>query len=676
MHGNLPASLNSLSKLSQFDMSSNALSGSLPGFADSILSLQELDLSNQTNGFIGSIPEDLWRFQSLKVLNLASNKIEGPIPPDIGKMTALEEFDLSNNRLVNAIPSELGQLAGSLKHLGLSNNMFTGSIPSELGQLQGASVFLKLKENNFYDSFKTAPLGLCTLRNAKEFDLATDPNLCPIERNALSDFYDSTKGAEWTDSTNWLDEYTRYCDWKGVTCDDDKQHVIELERANNGLSGRLNESIRHLTFIEKLDLSDNDIKVISVCSIHYEIADRINSSRDRQAFQPHLSRLSYNAFTGTAECLEELTKLQLLHLNSNRITGMPIMTQLDKSKYIKSTFVTDFGVPSAFDETPGCHNCTMCCNANDDCYPQEKTTVANFGYSEFAAVFFACFIVFCCLVALALYLLGKRKNRGNPLTMSAERRLEEDDTYALSRIGKESVYSYFVTDKPIGWLAAFATLAIQVAILAFFVMASEANLQEDTIDIQFTWKCPRDSDVCKDKADLTKAGWIIFSLLMMAFLAKDMINGCKLIYHSSKVRHTLGARIRYFIAGMGLCSITLFALYVSTVYNKAIATSNTAIIANSVIVLFIMEIDEYTFAALEASNKKWTAHAEESEDSSLVTEVSEMKEEFELQRAQIASQQEQITDQQGQITAQQEELKKLRVMVEKMRYGKPLGSDI
>jgi hypothetical protein len=204
-------------------------------------------------------------------------------------------------------------------------------------------------------------------------------------------------------------------------------------------------------------------------------------------------------------------------------------------------------------------------NANDDCYPQEVTPFEKMGltYITFPAVFFVSFIVICCMVALSLYLFGKRKNRGNDLTMSAERRLEEDDNYALSRIGKESVYSYFVTDMVFGWLIAFATLGIQVGILVFFIKASEANLQEDTIDIQFTWKCPRDSDVCKDKADLTNAGWVIFSLLMIAFLAKDMINGCKLIYHSSKVRHTIGARIRYFIGGMGLCSITLFALYVS-----------------------------------------------------------------------------------------------------------------
>jgi hypothetical protein len=81
------------------------------------------------------------------------------------------------------------------------------------------------------------------------------------ERNALSDFYDSAGGPEWTDRTNWLDESTSYCDWKGVICDDDG-HVRQLHLHNNGLSGRLSESIGNLAFIEVLDLSNNAIKVI------------------------------------------------------------------------------------------------------------------------------------------------------------------------------------------------------------------------------------------------------------------------------------------------------------------------------------------------------------------------------------------------------------------------------
>jgi hypothetical protein len=133
----------------------------------------------------------------------------------------------------------------------------------------------------------------------------------------------------------------------------------------------------------------------------------------------------------------------------------------------------------------------------------------------------------------------------------------------LGKIGEDSVYSYFITDNVYGWLLALATLGIQIGILVFFIKASEANLQDDKIDIQFTWKCPRDKDTCENKADLTDAGWFIFCVLMVAFLAKDFISGCKLIFHSAKVAHSLGSRIRYFFGGMCLCWVTLFALYVS-----------------------------------------------------------------------------------------------------------------
>jgi len=146
-----------------------------------------------------------------------------------------------------------------LKRIDLSKNTLSGVIPSQIGQLEGASVLLK---NNRFQINSTAPLSLCLLFGCEEFDLADDSTLCPPERNALSDFYDLAKGAEWTDRSNWLDEYASYCDWKGVTCDDDKNHVTKLNLVNNGLSGRLSESIGNLTFIEEWDLSDNDIKVM------------------------------------------------------------------------------------------------------------------------------------------------------------------------------------------------------------------------------------------------------------------------------------------------------------------------------------------------------------------------------------------------------------------------------
>jgi len=308
-------------------------------------------------------------------------------------------------------------------------------------------------------------------------------------------------------------------------------------------------------------------------------------------------RLSYNAFTGAApEGLREMKEqLQLLQLQSNRITQMPNIPRFDNSIFVQSTFVTDCGVPTIsihlLDNLSPTFIDIKLGNANDDCYPQEKRQVTQMGS---AAITFACFIAFYCIVFLSLYKRNRRKNRGISLTESMETMLEEDDKYALSKIGKDSVYSYFVTGQVWvrvqvrartltltgWWWAAFVTFCTQIGILVVFVMASEAKLQKETIDIQFTWKCPRDKDVCENKNDLTPYGWVIFCVLMVVFLAKDMISGCKLIYHSAKVRRPLSSRIRYFFGGTCLCSITLFALYVSSCCKMMFACSLLVAVAS------------------------------------------------------------------------------------------------
>ena len=98
--------------------------------------------------------------------------------------------------------------------------------------------------------------------------MTRDEALCPAERNILRDFYIRAKGNEWTDILGWMDEHASYCDWFGVTCDNNDEgeayideHVIRLELPSNGLSGKLSPSIGNLTRLEALDLSDNDIKV-------------------------------------------------------------------------------------------------------------------------------------------------------------------------------------------------------------------------------------------------------------------------------------------------------------------------------------------------------------------------------------------------------------------------------
>ena len=118
-------------------------------------------------------------------------------------------------------------------------------------------------------------------------------------------------------------------------------------------------------------------------------------------------------------------------------------------------------------------------------------------------------------------------------------------------------------------------------------------------------------------------------------------------------------------------------------YNNVIATSNTAIIVNSVVVLFVMEIDEVIFSALDAISDKLTEHAAETEEATKMKKELDdkrkelerkMNEELEQKRAQIASLEEEIDDQRkdleqqrAQIVSQQKEIDDQRKDLEQQK---------
>jgi hypothetical protein len=59
------------------------------------------------------------------------------------------------------------------------------------------------------------------------------------------------------------------------------------------------------------------------------------------------------------------------------------------------------------------------------------------------------------------------------------------------------------------------------------------------------------------------------------------------------------------VGGACLVMITAFTAYSSAVYNIAIARSNTDIVVNSVIILFIIDIDEQFYRVIFTVTPKW-----------------------------------------------------------------------
>ena len=109
--------------------------------------------------------------------------------------------------------------------------------------------------------------------------------------------------------------------------------------------------------------------------------------------------------------------------------------------------------------------------------------------------------------------------------------------------------------------------------LFVFVQGAEVDLSDDNVDLIYSWKCTRDQDECRDTSDLNWRGWTVFGVLMATHLLKDLINGIKMIVLSAKERHEKNTRARYFVGGTLIATVILFTLYVSTIYNAAIATS-------------------------------------------------------------------------------------------------------
>ncbi|CAH9103431.1 unnamed protein product [Cuscuta europaea] len=177
-NGSLPANLENLTKLDEFEASSNNLVGAIPNFTDSVgyLSFEDnqftsispglfdykpnltsLYLSNNAHlpmweipqglknssklqqfhaancNLFGEIP-DLSNLQSLQELDVSHNQLTSIIPPSLANLSMLITVDVSHNQLTGVIPPSLAGLS-QLETVDVSNNQFTGVIPQTLADL-------------------------------------------------------------------------------------------------------------------------------------------------------------------------------------------------------------------------------------------------------------------------------------------------------------------------------------------------------------------------------------------------------------------------------------------------------------------------------------------------------------------------------------------------------------
>ncbi|KAL2230429.1 UNVERIFIED_CONTAM: Receptor-like protein EIX2 [Sesamum indicum] len=232
-----PDWLVNISTLVHADLSNCMLRGRIPlGFAE----LQNLEFLNLAlNGNLSASSRSLFRgsWRSIKVLNLASNKVHGELPASIGDMVSLTDFELFDNDVEGGIPSTIGSLC-KLVNLDISGNKLTGSLPEFLEGTENCGVDsplpslvnLRLSVNQMTGRL---PDWLGQLKNLEELSLAGNFFEGPLPASLGS-----------------------------------LQNLTDLSLAANRLNGTLPESIGQLQELVVLDVSSNYLSGI-VAETHF-----------------------------------------------------------------------------------------------------------------------------------------------------------------------------------------------------------------------------------------------------------------------------------------------------------------------------------------------------------------------------------------------------------------------
>ena len=184
LRGTLPADTGTLTNLITLDLSDNSLSGTIPDLS-ALTQLQNLYLGD--NQLSGAIPDWLGSLTGLQDLSLRDNRLTGPIPEELGDLNQLDLLYLDDNQLSGAIPAALGGLSG-LQATRFAGNALTGCVPNGFRYLVASLGFASLPAQDFIpvdanddgdtdDDGDTPGLGLpfCTLRSLTLSGVTLDP---------------------------------------------------------------------------------------------------------------------------------------------------------------------------------------------------------------------------------------------------------------------------------------------------------------------------------------------------------------------------------------------------------------------------------------------------------------------------------------------------------------------
>ena len=302
--------------------------------------------------------------------------------------------------------------------------------------------------------------------------------------------------------------------------------------------------------------------------------------------------LNHNRLKGNIPSeFQILEKIKTLHLHHNQLTGSAPALNRSTISYISDCGFPSFALPSHL----SCETCSMCCNSYGDCQEvRMKSTIW---------LFISLSVVGICLMVMAY----KYIFTSDIIREDMSHNLELSEIYT-----KTSVHSFIFAKGKVPKFIYCLSICIQFALFSIYL--SSSDISKEASDWQFTYQCPDNSVECINLKKVNGYGWMMFSIVILCFTGPDIVMSVRQIRQG-----LLRLDMNFMISGVVLFMLTVTAVSSSYMYNRALATKNTDLIMNAVILIFIMELDDQIYIICQKLFPKWTEKIDFSIDTAVST---------------------------------------------------------
>ena len=297
--------------------------------------------------------------------------------------------------------------------------------------------------------------------------------------------------------------------------------------------------------------------------------------------------MDHNLLKGTIpKEFENIRSLENLHLQTNQLTG--IAPTIIRQREHSQSYIADCGDPSFRLNSPlKCPSCTVCCNSDGECINTNSLPVFVWYITitlplsiPIITILFFSVVSYIQSMKLFLYL--------PPIQRSTRFNYNDD-----------SVYSFIFSRNLIAQAIYIITMLVQTSFFVIFFQVSNVRLEGS--HWLYSIRCPGNKAECEDEKSITPFGWVLFFVVTVLNIGEDLVNGIFQLQKGISFRDK-----RLFFSGCMLQALAVLALTTSAMYNLAIAETNTDLIMNAVILLFINDLDEKLLSILKRLAPNWT----------------------------------------------------------------------